>query len=509
MSQKSIIKGTIILSLTGIIAKFLGFFFRIPLIYLIGEEGIGIYQITYPLYTFLLAISSGVPIALSKMISERLAVNKNKEANIIFRSALLLMFLIGSLSSFILIFFAKDFIRIFNWNNKVYYSILAIALAPLFTTVLSAFRGYYQGIQNMFPAGLSQIIEQIVRVLIGVGLAYILLPYGIEFAASGASFGATMGSFIGLIFLIIYFNKSKIIYNKNECSKDFFSITAEIIKIGIPISIAQTIGSIMALIDSVLVVGLLKASGFDDVTATSLYGQLTGKAFVLINVPLTISVAIAQSTVPAISESYAVKSRIKLNRNINMAYKMAMILALPSCAGLYTLARPILSLIFQGLDGGWQVLQILSISAFFIILSQTSTSILNGLGKTYIPLFVMLIGSLLKIMFSYILIPTNLNILGAAYSTLIAYFAISLIDIILVIKYTNVIVNIREVVIYPLLSTLVMIFAVIFSYLELNKYIGADLTTVITIFIGGVIYFLMLHITDTFNFKDIVKLIKG
>lgn len=107
MSQKSIIKGTIILSLTGIIAKFLGFFFRIPLIYLIGEEGIGIYQITYPLYTFLLAISSGVPIALSKMISERLAVNKNKEANIIFRSALLLMFLIGSLSSFILIFLQK------------------------------------------------------------------------------------------------------------------------------------------------------------------------------------------------------------------------------------------------------------------------------------------------------------------------------------------------------------------------------------------------------------------
>ncbi|WDU83192.1 polysaccharide biosynthesis C-terminal domain-containing protein [Caloramator sp. Dgby_cultured_2] len=146
---------------------------------------------------------------------------------------------------------------------------------------------------------------------------------------------------------------------------------------------------------------------------------------------------------------------------------------------------------------------------FFIILSQTSTSILNGLGKTYIPLFVMLIGSLLKIIFSYMLIPTNLNILGAAYSTLIAYFAISVIDIILVIKYTNVIVNIREVVIYPLLSTLVMIFAVIFSYLELNKYIGVNLTTVITIFIGGVIYFLMLHITDTFNFKDIVKLIKG
>jgi len=508
MSRKNIIKGTILLALAGILAKFLGFFFRIPLIYLIGEEGIGIYQITYPLYTFLLAMSSGIPIAISKMISERLAIRKNKEATLIFKSALFIMVLFGAVSSFILIFFAKNFIKIFNWSFRVYYSILAISLAPFFTCILSVFRGYFQGIQNMFPVGLSQIVEQLTRVFFGVGLAYILLPYGIEFAASGASLGATVGGLIGVLFLLFYFRKNKINYFKDENSKGTFALTLEIIKTGLPISLAQTIGSIMALIDSALVVGLLKSSGYDDSMATALYGQLTGKAFVLINVPLTLSMAIAQSTVPAVAESHALKSNFKLKNNINMAYKMAMMLALPSCAGLYVLARPILGLIFHT-DSGWEVLQILSVAAFFIILAQTSTSVLNGIGKTYLPFFVILLGSLVKIFFSYLLIPTRLNILGAAYSTLIAYFVISMVDIILVIKYTNVMVNLRDSVINPLLSTLVMMIGVICIYIFLNLYLNSKLTTVFSILSGILIYFTLLNITNTFSLKDIKRVIKG
>ncbi|KRQ86684.1 Stage V sporulation protein B [Caloramator mitchellensis] len=507
MSRRSLIKGALILSITGIIAKFLGFFFRIPLIYLIGEEGIGIYQITYPLYSFLLALASGLPIAISKLISERLALKRNKEAVEIFKIAFYIMLIFGLTSSITLIIFAEFFIEVFNWSKGVYYSILAIAFAPFFTSLLSVYRGYFQGIQNMFPSGASQIIEQIARVLFGVGLAYLLLPLGIEIAAAGAAFGAVSGAMLGLLFILFFYRKNAIYYNKNEDSQSKAKLLYEIIKVGIPVSIAHGLGTIMALIDSILVVGLLKSSGFDEKMATILYGQLTGKAFVLVNVPLTLSMAIAQSTVPAISETFALKNKINLFRNINLSYKLAFSIALPSSFGLYFLARPIINLIFQGMGDGWQLLQILSIASAFIIFSQTSTSILNGIGKTTIPLIALMIGAIVKVVSLYILVPGKLNISGAAYSTLISYAVISIIDLTFVIKYTKVKFDLVEVVIKPLVCSLGMIYSVMATYLYAANNLGSNFATILSITIGILVYGFMLILTGTFKISDLRKIV--
>ncbi len=510
MQKKSMVKGALILAISGMLAKFLGFFFRIPLIYMIGEEGIGLYQLTYPLYTFLLALASGIPTAISKMISERMAVNKSREAFRVFRVALFTLAVFGGASSLFIIVFSSKIIKIFEWNRDVYYSLIGIALAPFFTSILSAYRGYFQGFQYMTPPAVSQVLEQITRVVVGVSLASLLLTQGIHVAAGGASFGAVAGAIIGLLFLIYFFSKNKLTYPKNQESASTYSIFKQIIKTAVPISIGHAIGSIMALIDSMLVPGLLRSAGYNYQMATILYGQLTGKAFVLINVPLTLSVAIAQCIVPAISESYALNNIKKLKRNVFAAFKLAMILALPCCAGLYILAKPILTFVFQGMNDGWQLMQILSFAAFFIIIAQTATGILNGIGKTVLPVVAMLVGSILKVLISIVFIPIpRFNISAAAYGTLFAYGVVALIDVAMVIKYLKIKINIKEVVILPIICTIVMIFSVVIIYVNMYNLTSKNsIAVLISITLGAIIYFIMLLITKTMTIKDIREILK-
>jgi stage V sporulation protein B len=510
MPKKNLLKGTLVLGIGGITAKVLGFFFRIPLIYMIGEEGIGLYQLTYPLYSFLLAISAGIPTALSKMISERNALHKQKEAYYIFKIALYILGVFGAISSLCIIIFSNSIITAFKWNKGAYYSLLGISLAPVFTCLLSAFKGYFQGLQEMGAPAISQVVEQLTRILVGVGLAYLLLSRGIAVSAGGASFGAAIGSLIGLMWMIHCFKKLRHTFSKTEKIKSKFALCKEILKLAVPISFGQAIGSIMALIDSIIVPGLLKASGYSEQIATQLYGQLTGKAFVLVNIPLTLSIALAQSTVPAISESYALGNRERLKRNIKMSYKLSMIIALPCAGGLYALARPILGLVFQGRGEGWELMQILAIASIFIIIAQTSTSILNGVGKILVPVISMFIGSVVKIMISIVFIPyPQFNIKAAAYGTLIAYIIVAFIDFVFVVKSTKIYISIKEVFISPAICTLVMIFAAIFVYSNIFDAIGSNtIATSISIVISGIVYAVMLLITKTLSINEIRSMLK-
>jgi stage V sporulation protein B len=511
MHKKNLIRGTLILGLAGIVAKFLGFFFRIPLIYMIGEEGIGLYQLTYPLYTFLLAIAAGVPIAVSKMISERIALNKRKEANNIFKVSLIMLGTFGLASSFLLLVFSKNIINAFDWSKDAYYSLIGISFAPLFTCLLSAYRGYFQGLQYMSLPASSQILEQITRVLVGVGLAYLLLQNGIAVAAGGASFGAAAGAAIGLLWLTHNYSKNKLVYPKEQQSRSLTEICFEMIRIAIPISLGQTIGSIMALIDSMMVPGLLKMSGYAEQTATMLYGQLTGKAMVLINVPLTLSIALAQSTVPVISEAHALNNRKRFEKNVKIAYKTAMILAMPCAAGLYTLARPILNLVFRGMGDGWELMQILSMASIFIIIAQTSTSILNGIGRTFLPIVAMILGCIVKVIISIIFIPIpEFNIRAAAYGTLLSYGIAALIDFILVIKCTRVYIDIREIFLQPMFCTLIMAFSVVLVYKNVFNLLSSNnKASLVSIAAGGFIYLVMLLITKTLSIKEFKAILRN
>lgn len=501
-SKQGFIKGALILGVSGVIARFLGLFFRWPVTMLIGDEGIGLYQLSYPLYMFIISIMSGFPIAISSMVSERAALGKKEQAYEVFKISLVILLIIGTVSSFGLYIFTPYIIKALKWRSDVYYSIVAIAFAPIFISIMDAYRGYFQGLQMMVMPAASQIVEQLGRVIVGVAAAYFLLPYGISYSSAGASFGACAGAIFGVILLTAGYikNKQYIVPRLNGKGKDsnFHEKKRDIIKSllssAIPISIGMTVGTIMSLIDSLIVPAQLLNAGFNQKVATELYGQLTGKAHVLINVPLALSTALSTSIVPAMSEVKALRSIEKIGNRSQTSVKLAMVLGLPSSVGLFILADPILCLIFPGRSEGSDILRILSLSIIFIVLTQVFTAILQGVGEYMAPVKNLAIGALFKLVLSYILtgIPM-LNIKGAAISSIIGYGIAALLNFNIIKRKIYFSFDIDKMLLRPLFATLAMGICVYFMY---NKFMNITksngISTIVSVVSGIALYLILL-----------------
>ena len=386
MKKHSLIKGTIILGLAGIFARFLGLFFRIPIQALIKDEGMGYYQMSYPLYMTFVAVASGVPIAMSKLIAEMNAKNDREGVGQVLRQTLFFMIILGSVVTMLMVMFARPIITILKWDPKSYYSFSVIAIAPIFVSIMCTFRGFFQGLQNVRPTAISQIVEQVGRVVAGVLFAYLLFPKGIEYAAGGAALGTLVGAVMGSIYLVLTYFKVKKELPVRKVSKHKY-ILADLGKAALPISLGAAVGTIMSLIDSILVPQQLLKAGFTQTQSAVMYGQLTGKVFTLMNVPLALSVALCASLVPIIAEAFYLGRRGELIKRVDMAVKLSNVISLPSSLGMFFMAYPIMHLVFMKDAAGYEILKYISISIPFIILTQTSTAILQSIGNYMKPVY--------------------------------------------------------------------------------------------------------------------------
>ncbi|MGG5463156.1 putative polysaccharide biosynthesis protein [Clostridium sp. B9] len=510
MKKQSLIKGSLVLAGAGILAKFLGLFFRWPLIMLIGDEGLGYYQMTYPLYMLFVAIAAGIPIAVSKLVSEKNALGKYEESFQVIKEALKVMVLLGLGTSIFLAVGGKFLLPFLKWDNKAYYSILGICLAPLLIGVITPIRGFFQGFQNMTPTAISQIIEQIGRVIVGVGLAYILIDKGIEYSAGGAAFGAVAGAFVAALYLIPKYRKVKKSFNVGKV-KGSHKIFMEIINIALPISVGAAVGSIMGVIDSVLVPQKLLEAGFTGQEATILYAQLTGKATVFTNVPMTLAVALSASIIPIISELYTLKNNKQVEEKINTTMKLCMIIAIPCFLGLFFMAEPIMSLLFPGKSEGFIILKYLSISVPFLVATQITTSILQGMGYYYRPVFHLLIACGIKIFLTVKLIPIeSLNIYGAVIATIVSYTVVMILNLIYMARKFKYFPNLINVLIKPILASVLMIGTVLYLYSEALKYSGSNsIACLIAIFMGIIIYMISLVVLKIFSVEEIKGRLKN
>lgn len=505
MKKQSLIKGTIILGVAGIVAKFLGLFFRWPLIMLIGDEGIGYYQMSYPLYTFFIAIASGMPVAISKMVSERNAVNDRQGSMEILKQAIILLLLLGGGFTLVLLVFSKQIVLFLRWDPKSYYSLIGIAMAPIFISIMSAFRGFFQGLQNMNPTAVSQIVEQIGRVVVGIGLAVILLPKGIEYSAGGAAFGAAAGGIFGGIYLIIKYKSIKREFSQKLYLKDNL-VMEKLLMIAIPVSLGATVGTIMSLIDSIIVPQKLLQAGYSFREAAILYGQLTGKAFVIVNIPLTLSTALCASLVPIIAEKYVLKRYKEVMSGVQTAIKLSMVIGLPCFLGLFVLAPNVLNLLFPGHADGGNILKYLSIAVPLIILSQTCTAILQGIGKYFIPVINLCIACVAKVIITYTLVcMPNINIYGAVIGTTVAYFIACILNVRSLKKKLKISINYYENMVKPAIASVIMIIAVEFMYNAVYNYtMSSKIACLIAILLGICIYLVLIVVLKIFRY-DYIK----
>lgn len=511
MKKQSLIKASLILGIAGIVARFLGLFFRWPLIMLIGDEGVGYYQMSYPLYMFFVAMASGVPVAISKMISEKKAKGDIEGIFVILKESTILMMFLGIGTSIILFIFAKPIIQFVQWDMKSYYALLGISFAPFIISIMTIYRGFFQGLQNMTPSGISQILEQIGRVIIGVGLAILLLPKGIEYAAGGAAFGAAAGGVIGASYLHEKYKKvKKEMWNKKVKSNP--EVLSAILKIALPISLGTTVGTIMSLIDSILVPQKLLQAGLSSESATILYAQLTGKANVITNIPLTLSMALGTSLIPIIAENYIMRKRGELESKVQLSMKMSMLIAMPCTLGLYFLAGPIMKVIFPGKYEGILILKYLSISIPFIIITQTTTSIMQGIGHYIRPIINLFIGCIVKVILTFVLVPMpSINIYGAVIASVSAYLVATILNLISLKSKLNLKLNVYKSFIKPSIAAIIMIIGVLISYIFVFNKTGSNTSScLIAIFLGIIIYVMLILILRIFSIDEIKnKIVKN
>lgn len=513
-------QGAVILGIAGVIIKIMGAFFRIPLGNIIGAEGMGYYQAAYPIYVLFLTIATaGVPLAISKLISERVAVGNHYEAYRVFRVSFILLFALGICTSSIL-FFGAGMIADYVGAPGAKPAMMAIAPALLFVPMMASYRGYFQGYQDMKPTATSQIVEQFFRVIVGLTLAVVLTQSSLQFAAAGASFGATAGAIAGIIAMVIIFaRRKKSLVSKfdnhtapNEESN--FKILAKIFTISIPITIGAAIMPIMNTVDVAIVMRRLQETGWDHDAAISLYGQLTGMAGPLINFPQVLTQAIAISIVPAIAAAYGQRDTRFLHYNVQLGIRTAILIGLPCSLGLMTLAEPIMVLLYPmqkaSAISAAPCLFTLGFSVIFLSTAQTLSGVLQGLGKQMVPVINLFIGVIAKIILTYTLTGIySINVKGAAIGTAAAYLIASVLNIIAVKKHTGVKFDIVLTFVKPVSCGLVMSAVVWVTYRLSFGIFGNALATMLAVGIGVIVYGLMLFITKSITSDELKMLPKG
>lgn len=516
MEEKgNFLKGALILSVAGAISKVLGAIYRIPLGRLMGGEGMGLYQMAYPIYTTILALATaGVPVAISVLVSRKETQGYTGDSKKIFRISLIILFFFGIILTIVVMYSANFLANQVLHQPRAYYPILAVAPAIFFSSMMSVFRGYFQGHQMMMPTAVSQVLEQLFRVTVVVALAFILFPRGLEYAAAGATFGAVVGGIIGLLVLIIFYYRYREGFSGSSKSLVYsgaksWDLGREMIRLAIPVSFGAVVFPLVQVLDAIIVPGRLMAIGYTTSQATTFYGYLSGMAAVLISLPTIFTISIATSLVPAISEAMAKDDRTLMNDRLNYGLRAGMIISLPCAAGLYVLAVQICDLLYAAPEAGIP-LEPLAFSTIMLAAFQLTSAGLQGIGRPEIGMRNLIITGALKVVFNYTLTAVPmLNIKGAAIGTVMAFFIGAVLNIVALKRLTGV--KYETGRLFKLVAlTLVMAAAVKFSYSFIIVEIGisSHLTTVAAILVGILVYGIGLLALKEFDMEMVKRLIK-
>ncbi|MCI1821199.1 MAG: polysaccharide biosynthesis protein [Megasphaera sp.] len=423
MTKSSFLRGAMILTFAGIVVKILGGVNRILLSRLLGGEGIGLYQMAYPMYILLLSIAgAGIPIAVSIMIAEQAARGNYSGTKRVFHITLVFTLIIAVLCGLGLALGANFLITCgLVRDERAYLPLFVLAPALTVSIITCCFRGYFQGLQLMTPTAISQMLDQFVRVCAMLALASFFLPYGLEKAAAGATFGAVPGAIAGLTAIVwIYYRYTK---KQQPCDTGKFvqsspgAVIKRLIILAVPVAAANMLLPAVASIDLFIVPQRLEAAGYTVHQATALFGYLTGMANGIVQLPAILTMALATSLVPAVSAAYAASRMDIVLQRTNTAMRIANLITMPATFGMAVLAVPISQMLYATPLAG-PAICVLSLSVLLVGVQQVTSGLLQGMGHTAIPLYNMVVAALLKIVLSWHLtaIPW-LGEVGAAWAT--------------------------------------------------------------------------------------------
>ncbi len=527
--KKSFLNGAAILAVAGILCKVIGAVYKIPLRNAVGPDTMGVYSSVYPIYTFLLIFStSGIPTAISKLVAEERSKGNYKNAHKVFLSSLSMLAVIGAVTTVLMLVGSgviSDILRIESWQPVAF-----IAPSLLFVSLLSAYRGYYQGMQNMTPTALTQIIEQIIKLIAGFIFAIgFYKKYGYVMGAAGALLGITISEAVAFAVIWIMYQRNKASFltlaEKNEEQGNPSTYVKRLLQIAVPMTIGGAIKPLVDAIDSVMIKSILERDlSYSIKYIDELYGFLKSDCGTLINMPTVLTVALSMALVPAISDALANGSNKEVKRISATGLKLSLVIGLPCTVGFFTMAEPILSLLYVYADETFEeglftqsaklgltgtFLMILSFGVLFLAVIQTAAGILQGVGKVTIPVINLGIGMVVKIIMNLILVPNaDINIIGVPIGTVTCYAIAAVLDVIFVLKYTHFSLSFRDDILRPVGASAIMAAVVILLKLVLKAQFAqintfSKLLTIAVIGIAATVYFIGLAIFSVFDESDI------
>ena len=529
--KQNFIQGAFILMLASLLVKVIGAFFQIPLLNMIGGKdspAFGMFSAAYRVYTAMLMISTvGVPAALAKMVAEATARGREHEVRRTVRVAGSIFIPLGAVCSVVLFLGAGTFA---SWIKSADSRLAVMAIAPsvLMVAVLAVFRGYYQGRSNMVPTAVSQVIESLGKLFIGLGLAYYAVQHNFSDQAVAAMtvLGVTIGEVAAAVYMLIQgaitHRSSSAVHALDDSVRPAGQLAKTLLSLSIPITISSAVMSLTDLIDVALISTRLQspAVGMTAREAMSTYGIYTGQAINFFNLPQTLITALAVSVLPTIASACAAGNHAKVSKTLGTTLRMTVIITLPAGAGFIMLAGPILRMLYsQGTELGGVLMGLLgfAVPAGGNPCGCPTNSTLQAFSRIDLPLVSMFAGAVVKMLGDYFLIGNPaLNIAGAPISTALCYWLIAVINLFHIRRLTGSLPPIGKTVCRPLAATIGMGAAIFIVQRVLNGALNAapgtmpdKLITLACIGVAVAVYAVLLLALGAVERDDVLLLPKG
>lgn len=503
--NNSFVKSATLIMVATLVAKIIGACYRVPLTIALGTSGMGVYQLVYPVYALMLTASSGaIPTAISILVSEKSANGNLKEGNLVAKSALAMLLIFTAIIAVALVLLS-GLIAELQGAESARLGYILIAPAVVFSSGIAVLRGYFQGRRISYPTAVSHVSEAVVKLVVGLGLAYSLKPYGVVAQVGGALLGVSVSE--GVTFLIIYI----LFKRKNRgCATKLNYLDAgkryrEILKISLPITIGGMIFPLTQFIDSFMVVNILKQS-LGSALATSSYGLFSGQVNALINLPISLSLALGIMVVPHISKDKEERDLEAIRLKTSTAIKSAVLIGVPFSVLFMVAPRQTLSLLYSNLTEselaiGGSLLVISAPTVLLISITQICTSVLQGLKEFKRPIVNLIIGGVLKTVLGVALL-YKMGIKGVAYAGLVAFTVVALLNLTAIFrlmgKNGDIVKNSGVILLFGAIIGVSLTIAVALK-------VSALWIMVITI-LSGIVYLTLVMTSKVFSASEILSL---
>lgn len=511
--------GAAILAVGIIVVKVISAVYKMPLVNILGSSGYADFTAAFNIFNILLTISTaGIPVAMSKMISEANTNQRYAQTHKIFRVSMLFFAAFGILCSVIMFCGADFFAGIMN-DTKAAASMRVLAPSVALVSGLAVFRGYAQGYSNMTPSSVSQIIEALFKLIVGLTLAWYLIQVQGQpdyIGAAGAIAGVTVSELAALIYMgwnYLRTRQTEPAPLRKERTDSASDILRHCLLLAIPITVTSASTSIITAVDNALVLGRLQNAGLklSEDAARALIGNYTGVQTVY-QIPAALMVAITASVIPAVTICFTQRNRRGAAKIVGSSLKMAALIAFPSGIGMMVLGKPIVQLLFPRLDAdiAGLILSILGLANIFVCLMLVATSILQAYNILTLPIYTMLAGGLVMVLFDYFMVGTvKFNIYGSPVGTCLCYGITCLLDLFLVHRVVSGCPSMVKLFAKPLAASILMGGAAWSVHGLTSGFLGSKLATVLAIGVAVVLYAVLLILLQVITEDDLSLMPKG